>query len=46
LVARVLADRGFLRRASDGHQCVERIQGRSQRVYVVTASILSEPDHE
>ena len=46
LVARVLADRGFLRRASDGYQCVERIQGRSQRVYVVTASILSELDHE
>jgi uncharacterized protein (DUF927 family) len=46
LVARVLADRGMLRRANDGHQCVERIQGRPQRVYVVTASILSEPGHE
>jgi putative DNA primase/helicase len=46
LVAGVLADRGFLRRASDGYQCVEKIQGRPQRVYVVTANILSEPDHE
>ena len=46
LVARVLADRGFLRRAPDGYQCVEKIQGRPQRVYVVTANILSEPDHE
>ncbi len=43
LVARVLADRGLLRRASDGYQCVERIEGRSQRVYVVSAKILSEP---
>jgi uncharacterized protein (DUF927 family) len=46
LVARVLADRGFLKRAHDGHQRVEKIQGRSQRVYVVTASIMSEPGHE
>jgi putative DNA primase/helicase len=46
LVARVLADRGMLRRASDGFQCVERIQGRTQRVYVLTAKIISEPEDE
>jgi putative DNA primase/helicase len=46
LVARALADREMLKRAPDGYQCVERVQGRSQRVYVVKASILSEPDHE
>jgi putative DNA primase/helicase len=42
LVARALADRKMLKRASDGYQCVEKIQGRSQRVYVVTANLLSE----
>jgi uncharacterized protein (DUF927 family) len=46
LVARVLADRGMLKRAKDGFQCVEKIQGRPQRVYVVTAGIVAEPDHE
>jgi putative DNA primase/helicase len=46
LVADALAAYGFLRRASDGYQRVEKIQGRAQRVYVVTASILSEPGHE
>jgi putative DNA primase/helicase len=47
LVARVLADRKMLKRAPDGFQCVEKIQGRAQRVYVVTAIILSEgPSHE
>ena len=46
LVARVLAERGMLKRANDGFQCVERIEGIPQRVYVVTASILSEPGHE
>jgi putative DNA primase/helicase len=46
LVARVLADRGFLKRAPDGYQSVEKIQGKPQRVYVVTSNILSEPDHE
>jgi len=47
LVARVLAERGFLKLPRDGrHQRVEKIQGRSQRVYLVTASILSEPRHE
>jgi len=46
LVARVLADRGMLKRAKDGFQYVERIQGRSTRVYVVTAVIVSEPISE
>jgi putative DNA primase/helicase len=46
LVARVLAERGMLKRAQDGFQCVERIQGIIQRVYVLTSSILSEPSHE
>ena len=46
LVARVLAERGMLKRAKDGFQCVEKIQGRSQRVYVVTAGIVTEPDDE
>jgi putative DNA primase/helicase len=45
-VARVLADRGMLKRAKDGFQCVEKIQGRSTRVYVVTARIVMEPDDE
>jgi putative DNA primase/helicase len=44
LVARVLAERGMLKRAKDGFQCVEKIQGRSQRVYVVTAAIVTESD--
>ena len=47
LVARALSDRGMLRRDPDGKfSCVEKIQGRSQRVYVVTAKIVTEPDHE
>jgi putative DNA primase/helicase len=46
LVAWVLAERGFLRRAPDGYQRVERIHGTSQRVYVVTSNILAEPGHE
>lgn len=46
LVARALADRRMLKRAGDGFQCVERIQGRPQRVYVVTARILMEPGDE
>ena len=44
--ARVLAERGMLKRANDGFQRVEKIQGRSQRVYVVTAGIVMEPDDE
>ena len=43
LVARVLAERGMLKRANDGFQRVEKIQNITQRVYVVTARILSEP---
>ena len=46
LVARVLAERGMLIRAGDGFQCVERFQNIPQRVYVLTASVLSEPGHE
>jgi len=45
-VAQVLNERGMLKRAKDGFQCVEKIQGRSQRVYVVTAGIVTEPDHD
>jgi uncharacterized protein (DUF927 family) len=44
LVARVLAERGMLKRASDGFQRVEKIQGRSQRVYVLTARIVEAED--
>jgi uncharacterized protein (DUF927 family) len=40
LVARVLAERGMLKRANDGFQRVEKIQGRTQRVYVLTARIM------
>lgn len=40
LVASVLASRGFLDCASDGHQKVHRIEGRPVRVYAVLASIL------
>ena len=43
LVARVLADRGMLKRAKDGFQYVERIQGRLMRAYVVTSRIVAEP---
>ena len=46
LVARALAERGMLKRANDGFQSVEKIEGIPLRVYVVTASILSEPGHE
>jgi putative DNA primase/helicase len=46
MVARVLADRGMVKRAADGFQRVEKIHGRSMRVYVVTAKIMSEPSDE
>jgi putative DNA primase/helicase len=46
MVPQVLVDRAMLRPGSDCNLCVERIQGTSRRVYAVTASILSEPDHE
>jgi putative DNA primase/helicase len=45
MVARVLAERGMLKRANDGFQRPEKVQGRSTRVYVITAKIL-EHDHE
>jgi putative DNA primase/helicase len=35
-----LHERGMLVRAPDGFQCVQRIDGRPQRVYVLTARIL------
>ena len=44
LVAHILAERGMLKRANDGFQRVEKIQGRSQRVYVVTARIVEAED--
>jgi uncharacterized protein (DUF927 family) len=44
LVACVLAERGMLKRTKDGFQRVEKIQGRPQRVYVVTARILTEAE--
>jgi uncharacterized protein (DUF927 family) len=39
LVARVLAERGMLERASDGLQPVRKIEGVNTRVYIVKASI-------
>jgi len=38
--ARMLADLGMLRRATDGFQWVKKIKGRATRVYVITAAIL------
>jgi len=38
--ARTLGDLGMLQRASDGFQRVANINGRSTRVYVITAAIL------
>jgi uncharacterized protein (DUF927 family) len=40
LVARVLAERGFLRRAADGYQAVVKIAGQPRRVYVLLPDIL------
>jgi hypothetical protein len=45
-VAEVLSERGMLKRAPDGFQCVEKIQGRSKRVYVVTAGIMTDSTDE
>jgi uncharacterized protein (DUF927 family) len=39
-VAKVLAEQGILRRASDGYQSVVRIGGRPVRVYVLQANII------
>jgi putative DNA primase/helicase len=40
LAARVLAERGMLVRAEDGFIKVHKIEGRTQRAYTVTATIL------
>jgi putative DNA primase/helicase len=40
LAARVLAERGMLVRAEDGFIRVHKIEGRTQRAYTVTATIL------
>jgi uncharacterized protein (DUF927 family) len=40
LVARVLADHEFLRRAADGYQTVVKIAGQSRRVYVLLPDII------
>jgi uncharacterized protein (DUF927 family) len=39
LAARVLAQRGMIEKASDGYQRVWKIQGKSQRGYVITPRI-------
>ncbi len=41
MVARTLAERGMLLRASDGFQPVRKIGGTSKRVYVLTTSIFA-----
>ena len=46
LLAQALAERGMLKRAADGFQRVEKIQGQARRVYVVTARIVAEPNDE
>jgi hypothetical protein len=38
-VARILASRGMLERASDGFQQVHKIDGTPKRVYVINATI-------
>ena len=40
MAARVLAERGMIGRASDGFQPVQKIAGKSMRVYIVTRRIL------
>ena len=45
--ARALADRGMLIPGNDtGLSRIEKIQGKSMRLYVVTASILAGTDNE
>ena len=39
MAARVLAERGMIGRASDGFQPVQKIAGKSMRVYIVTPRI-------
>lgn len=46
LVARVLAERGMLLRATDGFQPVRKIGGANKRVYVLTAKIFDGGDDE
>jgi putative DNA primase/helicase len=41
LVAKTLAERGFLRRAQDGYQPVVKIAGQSRRVYVLLAELIA-----
>jgi len=45
-VARVLAERGMLRRISDGLAAVRKIHGQNQRVYVLTSAILASVDSD
>jgi putative DNA primase/helicase len=44
-VARVLHKRGMLERGPDGFAKVMKIQGRSERVYTLTAKITAGADH-
>jgi putative DNA primase/helicase len=44
-VARTLAERGLIERASDGFQPVRKIGGTNKRVYVLTARIFAGGDH-
>jgi putative DNA primase/helicase len=46
MVARTLASRNMLERASDGFLSVRKIDGRSKRVYVVKSAIISEEGYE
>jgi putative DNA primase/helicase len=46
MVARTLASRNMLERASDGFLSVRKIDGRSKRVYVVKPAIISEEGYE
>ena len=45
-VARVLCERGMLRKGNDGFQCVRKIDGKNGRVYVLRESILAGGDDE
>jgi len=45
-VARTLAERGLIERASDGLQPVRKIGGSNKRVYVVTARIFAGGGHD
>jgi putative DNA primase/helicase len=46
LVARTLAERGFIRRIGDGFQSPRKIDGSNKRVYVVTARIFAGADDD